>query len=209
MNILTRSSACLDNIFMNFWNSLISSYIIGIIAVLWNFVSCLEMDVEQKCGMFVNVLKRVYQKSFHEKICMVRSDQNKNISWFDNHLRLMREHLNLRNELTRQYSPPGFLMADCQFQEKERKHNLVYSQLTWCQMCWESFDQLENAASLFCDLKKLFHCVKPFWSRKLVSTKKYSEVTQMVRVQGVKSKEIENTVRVSQSSILGPNLFLI
>lgn len=68
----------------------------------WDFVSG-DLDINTKFSRVLKLLEGAYYESFPEKIYVVRSDQGLNISWFDDHLRAMRSHLQLLGELSRQH----------------------------------------------------------------------------------------------------------
>lgn len=71
----------------------------------WDFLAQ-DMEVESKCDMFMEVLENAYLQAFPEKIYKVRSDHLR-ISWFNNKLRAMRDHLAFLDELRRQSGLDG------------------------------------------------------------------------------------------------------
>ena len=73
----------------------------------WAFLDVEGLDADCKASEFVGILEWAYLASFPNKSYRVRSDQGENITWFNNELRAMREHLALLGELSRQYAGAG------------------------------------------------------------------------------------------------------
>ena len=70
----------------------------------FDFVNSSDCDVDEKFNLFVNTLKYCLECAFPIKTYIVRSDQGKNISWFNDNLKQMRDRLQFLHELKVQYN---------------------------------------------------------------------------------------------------------
>lgn len=70
--------------------------------VVWDFIDCVNLDVDSKCERFVNIMNETYLECFPEKQYVVTS--NNVIGWFNQGLREMREYLGLLGDIGRQYN---------------------------------------------------------------------------------------------------------
>nr|CAI5830341.1 unnamed protein product [Callosobruchus analis] len=67
--------------------------------VSWDFINSDALNIEQKFEKFMKILEDAYLCCFPEKKYIVRSDQGNNITWFNQELREMREHLTLLGDM--------------------------------------------------------------------------------------------------------------
>ena len=87
----------------------------------WDFIGSDEFNVECKFVKFMDVLEQSYKSLFPKKKYIVRSDQSNQVSWFNEEIRGMREHLKLLDEISRQYNNCYFRHEYVQYKTQYRR----------------------------------------------------------------------------------------